>query len=327
MPGNSDSNQQNDEAGRKRAQELEVKGKEAVSKLLDRYDTFLFDCDGVIWTIGDKDKMTENAAETINYLKEQGKQVAFVTNNGSKSSSEYLEKFQKHGFKIDLEDIHTSGSAAALYVRDIVLPSIEDETKRKIYVIGHGPMEEELKAVGVSWIGGTDPDNEVPLPPSDFSAIQPDPSVGVVLFSFHLQINYKQLTKAFNYLASNEGCRLVSTNDNKAMMLSHGGSAPGAGAIASVLLAALPKGQEPVIVGKPWQPYVDVIQRNIGHNPKRTVFVGDRMQTDVLFAERGGLDSILVWTGRSSPEEMPDLTPEQEPNCTLSHIGALLEAK
>lgn len=43
MPGNSDSNQQNDEAGRKRAQELEVKGKEAVSKLLDRYDTFLFD--------------------------------------------------------------------------------------------------------------------------------------------------------------------------------------------------------------------------------------------------------------------------------------------
>lgn len=190
--------------------------------------------------------------------------------SGSHLPMSHLQ-FQKHGFKIDLEDIHTSGSAAALYVRDIVLPSIEDETKRKIYVIGHGPMEEELKAVGVSWIGGTDPDNEVPLPPSDFSAIQPDPSVGVVLFSFHLQINYKQLTKASNYLASNEGCRLVSTNDNKAMMLSRGGSAPGAGAIASVLLAALPKGQEPVIVGKPWQPYVDVIQRKYAHLPLRAL--------------------------------------------------------
>lgn len=48
----------------------------------------------------------------------------------------------------------------------------------------------------------------------------------------------------------------------------------------------------------------------ISYDPKRTVFIGDRLETDVLFAKRGEIDSILVWTGISKPKvhERP-LTP------------------
>ncbi|POY76394.1 hypothetical protein BMF94_0592 [Rhodotorula taiwanensis] len=309
------------------ADELEIRDKKDVQALLDRYDAFLFDCDGVIWHLDDREKMTPDAAETINFLKDTGKKVNFVTNNGSKSRGEYLEKFRKHGFNVELEEIHTSGSATAGYVRDVVLPDISDKSKRKVYVIGSDSFEKELQANGLEWTGGTDPEDKEELPPFDYSCIKADPAVGVVVFQFHTQITYKQLTKGFNYLASNEGCRLICTNDNETMLIENGGSAPGAGALLKVLLAALPEDKQPVIVSKPWQEYMDQIRRRTDFDRRRTVFVGDRVQTDVLFANRGGLDSLLVFSGRTQPDDLHHLTAEQAPNYTMSHIGVLQEGK
>lgn len=51
--------------------------------------------------------------------------------------------------------------------------------------------------------------------------------------------------------------------------------APGEGALASVLLGAR-KDLKPTIVGKPYQPLLDVVQRALDFDPKKTIFVGDR---------------------------------------------------
>ncbi|GAA5962024.1 hypothetical protein JCM8115_002885 [Rhodotorula mucilaginosa] len=309
------------------ADDLEVRGDEAIKRLFAKYDTFLFDCDGVIWHGPAGDQLTVDAVDTIHFLKRSGKQVAFVTNNATKSRKEYLKKFQGFGFAVELEEIYTSGSAAAEYVRAVVSPSIADATKRNIYLIGQKAMEDELASEGLTWTGGTDPQDDVLLPPQDFSSILSDPSIGIVLYSFQMRINYKQLTKAYNYLASNPGCQLVLTNDDQSMLLPDGGYAPGEGAIASVLYGALPRGQKPIVVGKPYQPLLDVIKREINYDRKRTVFIGDRLETDVLFAKRGEIDSILVWTGISKPKDLHDLTTDQAPDYTLSHIGAFLRAQ
>lgn len=60
------------------------------------------------------------------------------------------------------------------------------------------------------------------MPYQDFSTITPDPSIGVVLFSFQMHINYKQLSKAFNYLASNPQCKLILTNDDSTVLIPDG---------------------------------------------------------------------------------------------------------
>jgi 4-nitrophenyl phosphatase len=125
-----------------------------------------------------------------------------------------------------------------------------------------------------------------------------------------MKINYKILAKAYNYLSSNPGCQLILTNDDASFLLPHGGFCPGEGAIASVLYGALPKGTRPTIVGKPHQPLLDVVHRALHFDPKTTLFVGDRLETDVLFAKRGGIDSVLVWTGISKPEvRLPSFLP------------------
>lgn len=100
---------------------------------------------------------------------------------------------------------------------------------------------------------------DVLLPPQDFSSIVPDPSIGVVLFGFQMRVNYKQLSKAYNYLATNPGCKLVLTNDDQSLQIP-GGLVCGEGAISSVLLGAR-KGLKPLIVGKPHQPILDEIRK------------------------------------------------------------------
>ena len=59
------------------------------------------------------------------------------------------------------------------------------------------------------------------------------------------------------------------------------------------------KGLEPLIVGKPHQPLLDVVHRALKFDPATTVMVGDRLETDILWGHRGGLSTLLVWTGQS----------------------------
>lgn len=70
----------------------------------------------------------------------------------------------------------------------------------------------------------------------------------------------------------------------------------GEGAIASVLLNAR-KDLKPLIVGKPHQPLLDVVHRALKFDPKSTLMVGDRLETDVLWGIRGGVSTMLVLTG------------------------------
>lgn len=65
---------------------------EEYAELIDNYDTFLFDCDGVLWS---GDDLIPGAKEVLENLRAKGKQVVFVTNNASKSRRAYKGKFDK----------------------------------------------------------------------------------------------------------------------------------------------------------------------------------------------------------------------------------------
>ena len=86
------------------------------------------------------------------------------------------------------------------------------------------------------------------MPLQDFSSITPDPSIGVVLFCFQMHckdhsisvlygiwhaivnalyaVGYRMMAKAYNYLATNPGCRLILTNDDQTILIP-GGVCPG----------------------------------------------------------------------------------------------------
>ena len=62
--------------------------------IIDSYDAFLFDCDGVLWH---GDRLVPGAKDVLAALRAHGKTVMFITNNATKSRAEYKTKFDKLG--------------------------------------------------------------------------------------------------------------------------------------------------------------------------------------------------------------------------------------
>lgn len=74
---------------------IKITNKEIAQEFLDKYDTFLFDCDGVLW-LGSQ--ALPYTLEILNLLKQLGKQLIFVTNNSTKSRLAYTKKFASFGY-------------------------------------------------------------------------------------------------------------------------------------------------------------------------------------------------------------------------------------
>ena len=127
------------------------------------------------------------------------------------------------------------------------------------------------------------------------------------------QINYTKLSKAFQYLTRNPGCHFIATNEDSTFP-SSAGLLPGAGSISAPLRYAL--GRDPVCTGKPAGTMLDCVKAKfvikssfsfdpilkrfvvrVHFDPKRTIMVGDRLNTDILFGQNGGLTTLLVLTG------------------------------
>lgn len=60
---------------------------------------------------------------------------------------------------------------------------------------------------------------------------------------------------------------------------------------------------------------------------KKTIFVGDRLATDILFAKRGQIDSLLVFTGIQKRSDLEGLDVDQTPEWIAECVGSLLKAK
>lgn len=290
------------------------------AQLISRYDHFLFDLDGVVW-LGDQ--LTPGVVTTLNNLRESKKRVAFVTNNSTLSRVSYLSKMERLGIKrVSLDMMFSCGSASASYLKSL-LPTLPAE-KRGIYVVGQVGLEEELREAGLVWKGGSSKEDDMLMPYQDFSSIVPDPSIGVVLFGFNMHLNYKQLCKAFTYLATNNA-KLVLTNDDSTVIVS-GGVCPGEGAMASILMGARKDLQrQHVIVGKPHKTMYDEVRAALSFDPKRTLFIGDRLETDIMFGINGGIDTMLVLTGASKARDLVGLPTEREPTYVGESVGAMAQ--
>lgn len=89
--------------------------------LLAKFDTWMFDCDGVLWN---GDRPVDGAIEVLNILRRRrehcnipchsrhenlshgaGKKIIFVTNNATKSRKSYKSKFDKLGVEAHLVSI------------------------------------------------------------------------------------------------------------------------------------------------------------------------------------------------------------------------------
>ena len=231
-----------------------------------------------------------------------GKQIVFVTNNSTKSRTDYATKLHNLGIPATESEIFGSSYSSAVYIaRLLSLPA----DKRTVFALGESGLESELRAEGLRVIGGTDPALRRDMLPADFASIASgaalDPSVGCVLAGLDFHVNYLKLALAGAYIRQG-GARFLATNGDTTLP-SHGALFPGAGSI-SAPLATMCGRQPEMAFGKPNQAMMDAIQGTFSFERSRACMVGDRLDTDIRFGIEGRLGgTLLVLTGVSQAGE------------------------
>ncbi len=243
--------------------------------------TILLDMDGVIWRGYEPVIDIQALFDKIYQLECQ---PYCVTNNATSTVDGYLERLNGFGVGLSPDQIITSAEATASYLAGYI------QEGSSIYVIGEEGLKETISKYGFRITD--DPELDQPT---------------AVVVGLDFNITYKKI-----YLAANlvrEGALFIGTNPDKTFPMS-GGLAPGAGSIISPVEAA--SGTVPVMMGKPEGHLYQMALSRSGSLPEETLMLGDRLDTDILGAQRLGIRTGLVLTGISSLDDAENWQPRPD---------------
>ena len=137
---------------------------------------------------------------------------------------------------------------------------------------------------------------------------------------FDLNVNYMKLCKAHYFITMNNAL-FIATNDDQTYPI-HGISYPGTGSLIACVSTSTET--SPIICGKPSSFLVDLLNKKGVISAKTTIMMGDRINTDILFAKNAGIDSCLVLSGVSKLEDIDQH--EIKPTYFMERIGVMYES-
>jgi len=120
------------------------------AEFLAKYDTIVFDCDGVIWR---GSHFLPGMAETLTHLASLGKTVLYCSNNSTKSRQDYVDKFAAQNVPVQPSHVYSSASTIASL---LLATDGFDAARDKVYVIGFTGLKQELRESGIQIIDADD---------------------------------------------------------------------------------------------------------------------------------------------------------------------------
>ncbi|KAK3007942.1 hypothetical protein RJ639_013355 [Escallonia herrerae] len=281
--------------------------------LFDSVDAFLFDCDGVIWK---GDSLIDGVPETLEMLRSKGKKLVFVTNNSTKSTRQYANKFSSLGITVTEDEIFSSSLAAAMFLKVNGFPR-----EKKVYVLGEEGILEELELAGFTGVGGPeDGTKTVQLKPN--SLFEHDKSVGAVVVGLDQYVNYYKLQYGTLCIRENPGCLFIGTNRDAVGHMTDLQEWPGAGCMVAAICGSTQK--EPIVVGKPSTFMMDFLLQKFLISTTRMCMVGDRLDTDILFGQNAGCKTLLVFSGVTTQSTLEDPSNDIRPDYYTSKVSGVL---
>ncbi|WP_371802114.1 HAD-IIA family hydrolase [Candidatus Lokiarchaeum ossiferum] len=222
-------------------------------------------CD-IAGTVEFKKKPIEGAIDTIQFLKDKGIRIVFLTNTDSRTPRAMYDLLKNYGFGLKEEDIFTPIVAIKEYLKSC--------PEKKVFFLTTKEVKKEFSEA-----------NEV----SDGE--QPDI---VVMGDFSDDWRVEKLDQVFKYVYN--GAMLIGTQGNRYFLNKAGEPCIDTGAFVRMIANATQKDFK--IMGKPSEDYFHFALSKIGLSPDEVIIVGDDLESDI----RGGLNSkirsILVRTGK-----------------------------
>lgn len=248
----------------------------------------LLDMDGVLWrdsqAIGDLPANLRRAAD-------MGLQVAFVTNNATRTVDQYLEKFRSFGAEPRPEQIFTSAKATARHLAS------RYPQGGSVFIIGEHGLQAALEEAGFHH--------------SETDCL-------AVVAGLDTELDYDKLRRAT--LLIRAGVKLIGTNPDRTLPTPEG-LVPGAGSIIAALEAA--SDAKATIIGKPESALLEAAIEHLGIKPAVALMVGDRIETDIAAGQKAGCPTALVLSGVTSRGAARAWRPA--PDYIEEDLAALLE--
>ncbi|HLR91986.1 MAG TPA: TIGR01457 family HAD-type hydrolase [Atopostipes sp.] len=235
------------------------------------YAGYLIDLDGTMYN---GNESIAEAAGFIERLRKTNKPFLFLTNN-STSNPEDVSKKLKQVSDVEAypKEVFTSTEATISYLHKRQL--------KRIYVIGEAGLMEGLMQ-------------------EDF--VLTDEAVDAVVVGLDSQVDYAKLEQAT--LLIQAGAEFIGTNPDTNLPTERG-LIPGNGALIAFLEAAT--GQQATIVGKPEAIIMEEALDKLGLKKEEVLMVGDNYTTDIQAGIRNGIDTLLVLTGFTHKNDVPNL--------------------
>ncbi|MDR2833548.1 MAG: TIGR01457 family HAD-type hydrolase [Streptococcaceae bacterium] len=237
-----------------------------------KYKGYLIDLDGTIFK---GTQIIPAGKRFVEELQKRNIPFLFVTNNTTKTPESVKERLAKEfDIHVSVELIYTASLATVDYMNELNLG-------KRVYIIG----EEGLKTAILN--AGYEIDEKYP---------------NYVVVGNDSEITYEKVATAA--MAIQAGATFIGTNPDLNIPTERG-LLPGAGSLVKYVEAACQV--EPIYIGKPKAIIMNKALDVLGIARKEAIMVGDNYLTDIQAGIQNDMDTLLVTTGFTKPEEVANL--------------------
>ena len=252
---------------------------------LDGIEAVFLDLDGTLY-LGSE--LIDGALDFLVRLEERGIQRFFLSNNSSRSVTQYVEKLHGMGVPASPGDV-------LLSTHDL-LAWLSTNGITETYLVGTSGMQGMLEDAGISTDSG-----------------EPE----YVVLGYDTEITYEKLSTASVHL--HRGVPMVASHPDTVCPSPEGGL-PDTGAYMELFEATTGIRPEHVC-GKPNAGMILHKVDEIGLRPEQCAMIGDRLYTDMEMAQRAGVQGILVLSGEATIEDLQ--AAPQTPSLVVGSVDEL----
>jgi len=253
---------------------------------LKKKNVYFFDLDGTIY-LGNQ--LFRGAIELIEILNKKDISFFFLSNNSSKSTSDYIKKLHSLNLNVTRDNLILSQHPTIDYLKS--------ENFEKIFLLGTESLKREFHQEG-------------------FIVTESNPEI--IVLAFDQELTYERLVKA-SYMLQ-EGIPYIATHlDDRCP--TEKGYIPDAGGIAALLYKTTEK--MPKVFGKPNKEMLLFKLREFEIKPKDAIIFGDRLYTDIKRGINAGVTTCCVLSGETTLE-MIEKSEKNKPNYIIDGIWDIL---
>ncbi|HEX2503567.1 MAG TPA: HAD-IIA family hydrolase [Miltoncostaeaceae bacterium] len=230
--------------------------------------SWLMDMDGVLVR---EEQVIPGADRLVERLRETGTPFLVLTNNSIYTRRDLAARLRMRRLEVPEECIWTSALATARFLED-------QRPGGSAFVIGEAGLTTALHQAGYT-----------------LTEHSPD----YVVLGETRSYSFERIARAIQLIAA--GARFIATNPDPTGP-SPDGLLPATGSVAALISKATRV--DPYFVGKPNPLMMRSALNAIDAHSETTLMVGDRMDTDIVAGIEAGLETVLVLTGVTSPDEV-----------------------